>query len=286
MLPEREPINDKLLFAGESRASAKHQESNEDYILQNEQLCLFGVFDAVGSHNTKGAPARLAAKLVEEKVAVVELGLAEQQWAEELKKILFDVSRDLFDRGLGGTTASIIKIIETPDKIQKVVIGNVGDSRVYKIEKNCSSLTMVTLDDSPFPAEGVSKLDLQKLLANVEDYEELEDDDLLFDAFNQRNRLTQYLGYRGYNDGAKGYIQPHIYILELDDGEGVLLTTDGIHDNLTHKEIEQIILSAASDPKLCSRMLISAAYERANNIDHCRQKEDDMTAVVIYLKSP
>ncbi len=81
--------------------------------------------------------------------------------------------------------------------------------------------------------------------------------------------------------------------VDLAPGDRVIITSDGIHDNLTKKEIEDIINSNQDSDKAAAE-LVKAAKVRANTLNHeyrekhglkknIRAKFDDLTAIVINI---
>jgi len=64
-------------------------------------------------------------------------------------------------------------------------------------------------------------------------------------------------------------------------GDRILLCSDGIHDNLTNDEIEEIVKQA--DSTTVAQTLVEHALERSRQESSVtmRAKPDDMTAVVI-----
>lgn len=235
---------------------------------------------------------------------------------DELKKkvieSLQEVSRKLPEGDIGETTLSFGEIVRVGDK--RYLIGvNIGDSRIYigkrksvAIEGEVSSfeekieLEQLTLDnwvgwDSVnLPLE--EKLKIQKILSQIEDYKNppkevvsdlqkvFDDNNLSLDAkdiiknySSTRNSIPKSfkrnLGEGKLND----YTQ--VFIRELEPGDVVLATTDGIHDVLTDQEIEAVISEALEKGTNPSEALIKKASEK----DGPRAKKDDRGVVVIEL---
>lgn len=288
---DRGPLFNEIKCGWSYLESDKHPDYTEDRALVNASLGLFGVFDGVGIHHSKGADADLARNAVEDRVRALTLGLDQDEIADELKNILLDISKEIYERHLGGTTATIAKFIDSETHGHSAVIAHVGDSRAYKIKED-GKIEMVTLDDSSIaPSDDPRAWEVQRQIACAKGLEDIPPSGvtgiLSRMAFNRRNEVSQYLGIAGEKAEKKGVVQPHIYIVNLKEGEGLLLTTDGVHDNLTTDEIEEIVGVNRSDPRACSKAMIEAAHARSRDKSHGRHKSDDITSVVVdFEKKP
>lgn len=67
---------------------------------------------------------------------------------------------------------------------------------------------------------------------------------------------------------------------EVTPGDVLLLTSDGIHDNLTTAEIEAVLIT--SNPQYTTASLANRAQMRTFD-KSARSKDDDMTAVVVRI---
>jgi protein phosphatase len=174
-----------------------------------------------------------------------------------------------------GTTASIVKLWEGPQGERKAVIANVGDSRVYIYR--AGYLEQSTLDDNVVTQEIGSGQDkqevrnLQHKLNNVADPETLDAEE--HELFENRNKITHYLGVPG--------VKPRIYAIDIQKGDKLVLTSDGIHDNLRDDEIAQIV-GLSPDNKTAVETLTRASLARSQE-EHPRAKADDMSAIVVEI---
>jgi len=73
----------------------------------------------------------------------------------------------------------------------------------------------------------------------------------------------------------------HIDQISIGPGDRILLCTDGIHDNLTDREIEEIVRRGARST--AARVLVEHAVQRSRQASSTtmRAKPDDMSAVVV-----
>jgi serine/threonine protein phosphatase PrpC len=91
--------------------------------------------------------------------------------------------------------------------------------------------------------------------------------------FARRNEITCAVGWTDFS-----HIQTRS--LALVPGDRILFCTDGIHDNLTDQEIEEVL--QGSDGTDAQR-LVSAAYHRSQQT-HLRAKQDDISAIVAQYR--
>ena len=155
-----------------------------------------------------------------------------------------------------------------------MVYAHVGDSRVYLLKKD-EPLKRLTIDDGLLGKlienEIVNEEDARRIdqAMRAEDLSEAE-----IGYFRMRGGITQALG---------GPLSPEIHVAEIpiSIGDRILLCTDGIHDNLTDLEIEEILRKAprnAAARQLVDSALLRSREERQITI---RAKPDDMTAIVL-----
>lgn len=124
--------------------------------------------------------------------------------------------------------------------------------------------------------------ELDLTLSNATRLEDIPDNALPY--WNTRN-LTTLLGYPDSLDHLEFFQAP------ITDGDIVLMTTDGIHDNLTNKQIAAIA-KKFTDPKTLTKELIASAQkvaktqkidDKGNNLGDLRSKKDDMTAAALVV---
>src|SRR6266571_2596014 len=173
------------------------------------------------------------------------------------------------------TTVAIAALCHHPGKNEfNMVYAHVGDSRVYLLKKG-EPLQRLTIDDGL-----LGKL-IENEIVNEEDArridqamhaEDLTDAEISY--FRMRGGITQALG---------GPLPPEIHIdqIPIAIGDRILLCTDGIHDNLTDLEIEEILRKAPRNA--AARLLVEYALLRSREERQItiRAKPDDMTAIVL-----
>ncbi len=277
---EQEPGN--FDFQYKTIASEEHPDINEDAVFVKKDEKIFGILDGVGGYAAGNIASREAAKYIIEGLQKLPEGLTPQETQNELKRILLEANIKLLnlaeknpELAKMGSTASVVKIYEGPQNEKKAIIGNVGDSRVYILRDG--QLKQITLDDSvvreKIEDEEQAKV-VQEKLNNAIDPEILSDLEKIL--FARRNQITQALG--------RTDIEPRMHIIDVQENDKLIVTSDGIHDNLTDKEILNILNNAKNNQEAVEN-LTNAAINRSHE-SHPRAKSDDMSAIVFEYRMP
>jgi PPM family protein phosphatase len=280
---------------GYSIPCEKHPERNEDSFLIEQNSGLVAVFDGVGG-SAAGDIASQAAKRATlagwkgalgqihkrhnirrflEDCDVVDFCTLLQHLIEHADEtIRTDGVREAGTDDLA-TTVAIAALCRHPENNEfSMVYAHVGDSRVYLLKKG-EPLQRLTIDDGLLGKlvenEMVNEENARRIDQAIHS-EELTESELSY--FRLRGGITQALG---------GPFPPEIHIdqIPIAIGDRILLCTDGIHDNLTDLEIEEILRKAprnAAARLLVEHALILSREERQIVI---RAKPDDMTAIVL-----
>lgn len=267
--PEKSP-DGSLIYYGSSIADLRHPERNEDSFSISALRNLVVVCDGVG-----GLPHPKEASNIATSFLVYRLGITPSHDLNTLRSLigqtLVDASHEVASKQPGsGTTATFVKIVEQDGK-KTALIGHVGDSYGYLFRYG--KLIKITEDDDGLQVASLSakaKVELSKKFDSLTSEEEFERlNDVEKSLWKQRSMITQYLGT---------VVVPHIYEVVLQQGDKLLLGTDGL-DNLTAEEIAHVLRSLHDDPamELCNK-----AYERSKTGTK-RSRHDDITAVVIEL---
>jgi serine/threonine protein phosphatase PrpC len=288
---------------------------NQDTFLVDHENGFFGVFDGIGGSAAGDRASQLVRDYVQSRVKEFE-GLDAEAVAQVMADMMNKCAQELraaeqADPALEGmgTTVTLIKIVGN-----EVVIGQAGDSRVYgrRVDGKLRSLTLDSNkamdkvradfdDDVAFVFQQVvDELDkagdwtVFKQKTNEElkalDFSEEEIkifrerqgdfESLVPDYFLRRNVISAEAGSGG-----------HVDIYDLDGEKELLLTSDGIHDNLKKSEIRLILtgqydkledtelrdgLKGITNP---TEALTTAAQIRSKQKGNIRAKPDDMTAL-------
>lgn len=239
------------IFNFKSLPSIFHPKINEDAFFVDEVNLTAGVFDGIGGQVAGEVASQLAAKVIQRELAKIKT----EKEAVKIVTEAFNLANQTIKSKIAknpqyagmGTTGSIIKILNN-----KLIVGNVGDSRIYLKRKN-QSLKQLTIDDS-YVQQLVDAGEITKEQASIHPY---------------RNIITNALG--------EGFRKPRIEIFEIKKNNLILLCSDGIHDNLIDKDIEKCLIR-----KNPAENLVEIAFKISQK-NTIRSKPDDITAVVIKI---
>ena len=216
----------------------KRRELNEDYIYTSEKMIgnlsnLFIVADGMGGHNA----GDYASKHTVEKVVETVEELKNEWDIEEIiqeaiyraNACIYEKSReDMSLRGMGTT------LVVAAIKNQEVTVANIGDSRMYVVNRD---ITQITKDHS-LVEEMVTMGGLDKEAAR---------------NHPDKNIITRAIG-------VKEFVLADFFEVKLEKEDKILLCTDGLTNMLKDDEIHHIIQSN-EDVEAAARALIAAANE-------------------------
>jgi protein phosphatase len=261
--------------AGQSIASERHPDRNEDALFVDKTGMAIGVFDGVGGAPGSEEASRIAAYEAARSLKAVGSRLPRRLGHLAMQEALAAgheaILRSSGDRGIA-TTATIAKVFATESGSRYAVVASVGDSRAYLFRDN--RLAHLTLDQA-YRIPGQSDKDAKRMqitLSEATSLSRLSDEERR--AFRNRNIITSMLG-----DSEDPVIT--INDFEVQAGDRLLVTSDGIHDNLTNNEIEAA-LRTTGGAAAAVNALVRAALSRSLDA-HVRAKADDMTAALLSL---
>lgn len=267
-----------------SEASSTHPERNEDASFATKEY--FGVFDGMGGENAGNIASMIAAETIKIELDNIspetsledKISIMKQAFEAAHQAIIQNAKQNPEYQGMG-TTATIAIRHEGPEG-SKLIIGQIGDSRAYRIEDGQAKLE--TKDDSL-----VNYLVESGILNNDQDLEQKIPDQIknnpqIIKTFKKppetladiRRGVTQALG--------KLEINPTITILDAKPGSRFIITSDGVHDHLSDSEIG-LIGSKNKSPEDISRELVAGSKQVFADKENPRRKkdDDDKTAIVI-----
>ncbi len=263
-------------MGADSLASERHPERNEDAFFVDGKSNSLGVFDGVGGAPGSEKASWIAAATVRNFLRdiddVIPRPMANLAMREALLSAHQVILKATPGRSSIATTAAVAKVFETESgEADYAVIATAGDSRVYLLRDG--NMQHLTLDHAYLGGLNTSQQEtIQRTLAQATDLSQLSETELR--VFNNRNIITSCLGEQGR--------EPTITLtdFEISPGDRLLITSDGIHDNLTNDEIETI-MRRFGDNDAAAEALTRAAQKRSQDTDHVRAKADDMTAAAI-----
>lgn len=214
------------------------REKNEDSIFCDTDAGLFIVADGMGGH-AKGEVASSTATNVISSVILAVLQKADKKMLSDDSFVsgiikdsitqanteIYNISRNMLGGNIIGTTATLVLFID-----DKVYIGHVGDSRVYRLRKGA----------------------LEKLTTDHSKAQELIDAGLLKEEDAENHRSSHVLTRAV---GSVDYISPDTASHEVKKGDIFLLTTDGMFRVLNAENVKEILLNADSPEEKCNILL-------------------------------
>jgi serine/threonine protein phosphatase PrpC len=254
---------------GYSLPANAHPEENQDswYCLPRVQIA--AVFDGMGGYAggaqaSKAALAGLCAMIPE-----LDSYPERKKWAQDTFENIASSVRaskrfaTSFKKQAQDTTGVMLCIADG-----KALVLKEGDTRAYRLRDGVlQKLTddFVYLKEDPVMSENVRLLDEATSLEDFEGKEEA-----LY-RFRRRYKVDSAMSMLNF---------PTVFEFDAIEGDLFLLTSDGVHDNLTTGEIQKVaarVWQQTFDPYQVSFHLVQAARERASS-EHLRAKDDDITA--------
>ncbi|MDR1797202.1 MAG: Stp1/IreP family PP2C-type Ser/Thr phosphatase [Clostridiales Family XIII bacterium] len=239
----------------------KRRDGNEDAMLVLPKAGIFAVADGVGGQNSGEIASRKAMSGVEaflsdnplSEAAALEGKYWDGWMRDYFTRCLREVNRQIVDFAVSDAdlksmaTTAVLACFD----VGRLCIVNVGDSRAYVLR--AGALTQLTEDhtyvNNLIRAGQITKADAR--------------------THPQKNIITRALG-------AALELEPDFYRFDLEDGDRVLLCTDGLHGELTDGEITEILAGGETPAGIC-RALVKAANASGGN--------DNITVICIDYKA-
>jgi len=272
-----------------SLPAKRHPQRNEDTGFAehlNNGVCIGGVFDGMGGHMAGDQASRIASGVVYQVLREIRGDEPATQVVGILSQAMKDAAVEIGRQLSGtdaGTTAAVAIAMPEKEKSYRITAIGAGDARAY-LQKN-RTLELLTVDNLlPDQGTGILVMDYKEAqrrlargnllrLGSVEREEEM--DAATEIQFLRRNFVVNPLS-------VQGQYEPVITTGVAPAGSLIVLTSDGVHDNLTDREIAKIT-GGSFGPQVLARMLVESARKRADDEKHLRHKDDDMTAFVMRL---
>ncbi len=287
---ENETTNVKDKYR-ESEVNPDHQERNDDTSVIDASRGFGAILDGAGGYEGGDKASREAEEAISEVMKSIPKSATPEITRDYITKALQLANQRAAKTG-GGTTAAVFQIIAGENGQKKLIVGNMGDSRVWirrkdgtviqitKDQGNLRNDYLVQLQQATNPSEQKklteSYLYIDSLLSNA-----TTSTDLTQLSESQRDRYWRHRNQTillGKVDTINDYVE--FFEENLSDGDIVFATTDGVHDNLTTEEIEAIAEKA--DPTVLHETLVRKASERSRT-SHFRHKLDDITAIILPI---
>ena len=221
---------------------------NEDHFVVLSERGIFIVADGMGGHAAGELASEMAVRITCHAMGSL-LGLSDEEAGDRMRTAIQAANDAIFERTVAewdkqgmGTTATVLVLLE-----RRYLIGHVGDSRAYLLRDG--RLRQLTKDHSYV--------------------QELVDAGLITPAQARSHRykcaLTRYVG-------ESREVVPDIYLGSLEEGDILLLASDGLTEMLEDEQLVRILSSDGEPQQWVDRMIAEA---------NRRGGLDNVTAVVV-----
>lgn len=253
------------------------REINEDNFLHLPDIGLAAAFDGMGGHVHGAAASSMAVSALRTCAdAIPPEGERKKFAVELLERVRGEMlARKTVQPHLRDADCTSVLALRDGDSFE---VAWSGDSRAYLIDPD-GNLTVLTLDHSGFDHEARlsenQKWRIQFALDKAQGQS---------DAFKLGGSMAKK-AYRKRNVlGASATLGEIGYLRrQCEPGSLVLLTSDGVHDNLTLDQIRQVAAEQHRSPDQLPLVLADEARRASLDPDNERAKPDDITALILPL---
>ena len=230
--------------------TGKKRNNNEDCICVDNEMGIFLLADGMGGHQAGEVASDLAVK---EALAYLQESIGRDN-ENDVSKLLAEASfkandaikeKAKTDLNLMGMGTTLVQMII---KEGKAHICNVGDSRAYLLREDLRQITKDHTVGDYLVEHGIMSR------------EEIPP--------QKWHTLTQAVG-------TSGDIVPELTQIELNEGDCLLLCSDGLTDMLNDAEIEEIIKKHSEDPDKAVEALIKRANKKGGR--------DNISVVIVKI---
>ena len=202
------------------------RDQNEDSLIVRPPL--FVVADGMGGHAAGEVASEIAVNTISELAP-------DHADAEALGRAVEEANRDIINAAISGKGREGMGTTVTAAILERnhLVIAQVGDSRAYLLHNG--EMTQLTRDHS--------------LMANMIEAGQITPEEARFHP--NRSVITRALG----NDPDT---IPDLYEINVEDGDRLLLCSDGLYSMLEDDEIAAV-MRRVSDPQRCAAVLVNGA---------------------------
>lgn len=276
-------INQEFVFSAESVPHAGHSERNEDSIVYGNDYIV--VCDGVGGLPEGSKASWEAVRVLQDTLARIpfheSVGYAEYTLQKGFQKAALEVANEC----KGATTAAVVKVLQDGDGLV-ALFANRGDTRSYVFQNGIlwqvsdDGLRLNTHRRRKLEEAGLDPFQMQAHLdrvKTVQDYNGLSEIEREF--FDKRHKVDEVLGRQHYLP-----YQINAHCVPIEKGDIILICTDGVHDNLTFEEMQELLGDNTDASNLASRFVQEAkTVSTRSRKEIVRAKPDDMSAVLLRV---
>lgn len=241
--PTRQPLDSKIgrEICSASRTSIGGRKRNEDRCYCNDDLALYLVVDGMGGHAGGALASQIAVETVPNTLIPI---LEKESCCEDLLSVATQNAVCRASHDMSNTSMTYPEyqkmgctIVLAIIRNQKLYFASVGDCRAYHFRNRFA--VQLTQDET---------LVAELLSARILSHAELE-------KHPWKHVVTNSVSARGLKK------IPDLHAIDLAKSDRILLTSDGLTDEITEREIE-LVMQCSESPKECVDRLIDLAEER------------------------
>lgn len=242
-----------ILCTGATDIGQKRK-TNQDSICLDHSHLFFAVADGMGGHNGGDIASQLSVKIIPD---YVSQNIDQMPPDELMKNVILEINSSIFQKaqenpdlqGMGTTLAAI------QYRGPQLIIGNVGDSRVYLI--NNQNIFQLTRDHS-FVQE--------KLNMGLYKREDAAKDP-------QKNVLVRSVGF-------ESEVQVDVFQYRICKNDIFLICSDGLHGKVSDADILYIIQKYISDPSTCNLTDVESAVRELIKLANDNGGQDNISVIL------
>ncbi len=243
---------------------------------------IFGSLDGVSGRGSNGSglvASRLASGKMAEILSHMPADAGGERARRSIEAALGAAHQAVMEHKAGrpdlkemATTADIVKLVDQGDGTFEVAYGHVGDSRIYVLDGETGRISCLTVDDG-FAGQALRDKKITReqydQVMNAPDIDALPGELKMF--YQYRNMVSDVIGQ---NSGQPRFTTG---VFKAKAGDRILLSTDGVHDNLTQDQLAEVLRAGGGVGEV-----IAAASQIAESGEG-RAKRDDITATIIEV---
>jgi PPM family protein phosphatase len=217
---------------------------NEDRIHIDPERGIFVVIDGVGGQAAGEKAAEIALSRIRSRLER-QTGSAD----ERIREAITVANNEIFRAAQANPDLAGMACVLTVALLDDgaAVVGHVGDSRLYKIR--AGQMTKITRDHSP--------------VGELEDNRDISEDAAM--RHPRRNEIYRDVGSGEHTPEDSGFLE--VTRIDFEPDSALVLSSDGLTDQVTSAEILRIVLQDAGNPQAAVDELIAAA-NRAGGKDN------------------
>lgn len=281
--------------ASKNEASADHAGVSQDEVLCDNDHQLYGVFDGMGGYGNGDKASKDAARVVKAALDLLPRNASKTDIAVALKMAFEDAGQAIYDadynQGIadthkGGTVGVVAKIHTTVDGKRTAIIAHGGDARAY-VRKKDGQLIQLTQDHGLLSnyvklgriTAAAAKALNEKFSNVINPQTELDDVQVVVGGYTE-------LGLYENGNIVTGFVnkdtEPEITEYELEGGDQLLFTSDGIHDLVPDSHIARAFDSSSSPAETVDRLLNDS--KGGIRVGPGMKSDDDRSALVVGME--